>query len=930
MQGFKTKTLVLTLTLISVLGAAAAAEIDVGNGQSQQPLEEETVWMNHPEDQRSATLSCSGNSTLESVQLAGSNFSGVEGKEEWKLNFGPAGQSGTLKHKIEENLGDYPKTYSLDVKCNNSDSASATINAEAVDELNIQDGEGMVGSSLVEDTYLGNYDTYSNSESLNIELLKKGSSRSMEELVGASVNNFKIKGNELSLQDGDVSREVGSDEDKNRAQFRLNPHVSQYTASEIGLEIYDNSGNLVASRQINPEIHEYTYNLLENERPSRKIDFETVMGGNYEYVAQIEKETQPTDFDLVGSDFGLNVYRFEEDGWNQIYKEKEWMDWSPTPGSNENEYRIYLENKKKISSLSDGLYQFELVFKKEDPIVLDRIQVDKGTVFSGRVYDSGGTGVKTKFTFLNDLGSKEINSQSDGSYNGEIDASNYDSAKVSFHHTGRETFDTKAFLNDPKLGSETDLAGEGSAIRYHYWNEPTSQVAGVDPVNQMAMMFGYDMSGVDSIRMKFDHSKVNSQNLRVYECSFWNFEGKRCDGEWKQIDQEDFDKTFVKSPPEVQINNVELFDNPGDDKTILMNSYLLGVPAGIQLGNQFTISGPNQGEIPMNGDLTVSGSIIDENGNKVGSGHEVDIVFGDEDVVLEAQTDSNGEFEVEGKAPSETGDYEITVKSDPEGYGSLSKTFDDPLVVYKEKDISMDAPKTYSLQRGEEEEVEVKVSNPGQVELEGASLTFSGMDSSLYSASKVSLGNIPPNESESSTITVEVPDAYEDAFPSMTVSVSAQAGGEKVEDEKEIQFQANTAASSGTDNNDSQTENNAQEGDNSGTEQVDNSGSDWSMPSPSLDGMTGQFVEERSTLNLALGFVTLFLMVVAVAVKKDKESGGRGAKRDRPVSGGGSAAMSVDVSATQSSSEDYVCDETGESFDTKEGLEMYKEMKGIE
>jgi len=281
----------------------------------------------------------------------------------------------------------------------------------------------------------------------------------------------------------------------------------------------------------------------------------------------------------------------------------------------------------------------------------------------------------------------------------------------------------------------------------------------------------------------------------------------------------------------------------------------------------------------------------------------------------------------------------MKVSSSPEGYGSLSRTFEDPLVVFNKKDISVDVPRQFSLQRDKETDVDIGIDNTGQVNLEGVSLSFSGMDSSFYSVSEVSLGELSPGESTETTLSVEIPEAYSNAFPSLTVDVSAQAGGQEVTDSGEIQFQAQTS-STGSEQESSQNNETNQTGSSSQDEEnvrnAANSGSggiSWSAPSaPDINNVTGQFMDDRSTLNMALGVITVFLMIVAVAVKKDKENGrGPAGMRNRPMSSStGGAATSVNVSASSSSVENqekFVHEETGKTFDTKEGLEMFEEMQ---
>ncbi|EGQ43355.1 MAG: hypothetical protein J07AB43_13460 [Candidatus Nanosalina sp. J07AB43] len=797
----------------------------------------------------------------------------------------------------------------------------------------------MVGQDMVEDS-LGNI------EPIRVKVAVEGGR--IAEKFSPSAENFEIEGNSLNIAGNDDIEVSNGGDNTIQSTFKLTPSVVSYTDSTLNLDIYDDSGNYVDTLEIEPDIRPYSY--IMSSSPKSKIDFETVLRGNYEYVADIEKESPGGGGLLDSSDFGLTIKQFDDGGFGPVesdrgslsetdFKQEEWLDWSPTPGSNENEYRIFIENMNYINELPDGLYSFELVLKKgtsdDDSIVIDRIQVDKGTVFSGRVQNSQGGGVPTEFFFDGER-SVVFESRGDGRYSQEIKVGNFDYAELEFFDTGSSSYDSKLYLKKPDLSGETDLGGTGqSSIIFDYYTNPKVNVPGVDPVNMFSVKFGYDIGSVDRISTKFDASSIDPENLNVFECEDWNFASQKCNEKWSSAYDKGEDFTIDKSalPYRAAINKVSLFENPKDGKNILNNAYLLGTAADIELKNEISVSGASGGRIPAGENLSISGGIVDKQGNKLGSGYDVKVILGEGDRTFNAETDSNGDFVAEGKAPSSTGKYKITVEAEPEGFKSLSRTFSEPLTVFNEKSVSVDAPRQFSLQRDEERTIDLKVRNTGQVGLDGVALSFSGLDSSLYSVSEVGLGSIPAGQSEETDLSVEIPEAYSNAFPSLTVDVSAQADGKEVTDSRKIQLQAQTSSSQTSDVNDTDdqennTENDSQSDQTGQVNDSDSGGIAWETPN--VNKITGQFMEERSTINIALGIVTLFLMIVAVAVKKDKENGrGPAGLRNRPMSGSGAAASSVNVSASSDSQEDqYVHEESGEVFDTEEGLKMFKEMQG--
>ena len=190
----------------------------------------------------------------------------------------------------------------------------------------------------------------------------------------------------------------------------------------------------------------------------------------------------------------------------------------------------------------------------------------------------------------------------------------------------------------------------------------------------------------------------------------------------------------------------------------------------------------------------------------------------------------------------------------------------------------------------------------------------------------------------------------------------------------------------------------SQESDNTSEESSDTSF--VSNAAETVVGPTGAFLQRQSSLNIALGLIMIFTMILAAAVKKKKGSnsdrgrfGGRnsgfqsysgssgnsnfGSSREpetgdfgssddfnKSDTGFGSSAPELEgknsgdqgdwkISESEESGDDgvqeesssetgedleearenpekYVCEETGEVFDTKSGLKMHKQINGIE
>jgi len=97
----------------------------------------------------------------------------------------------------------------------------------------------------------------------------------------------------------------------------------------------------------------------------------------------------------------------------------------------------------------------------------------------------------------------------------------------------------------------------------------------------MAVKFAYPLADDGHrVRMKFDPTDVNTDNLKVYECSQWNFEGRSCLGDWEVVD--DFSINYQGWRANFHIDNpYRAEDTDNGDQNILMNAYILLVLAQI-------------------------------------------------------------------------------------------------------------------------------------------------------------------------------------------------------------------------------------------------------------------------------------------------------------------------------------------------------------
>jgi len=317
-----------------------------------------------------------------------------------------------------------------------------------------------------------------------------------------------------------------------------------------------------------------------------------------------------------------------------------------------------------------------------------------------------------------------------------------------------------------------------------------------------------------------------------------------------------------------------------------------GSSADLVLNGGLSISGPEDGTVATGSQIEVRGNINSENENAV-EGADVEVSFHQGDTEISSldtvQTDVTGGFSSTGKAPEEPGNYSVKVTADKENYNMMEKKFDNRFETVIEEGIAVRTGSTIQLSPGEDTTAEITVQNTGQTTMEDVSLSFEGMDSQYYSVSDVSFDEVLAGEEATSELTVSLPSDYCDGgcgdWPSLDVSAMAtNPDGEEFEAETET-LQVQISRTVGSQNGSEQTDS---EQSVSETEQTNGSESRFTESVSDLENATGEFLASQSSLNMALGLIMVFMMVLAGAVKKQDEGGSRttGSRGDRGGRGG--------------------------------------------
>ena len=865
---------IISIFLISPVSAVNLQSADGDN----------TVWTNQENGEAQFSATCTQgyerNIYLNSTDPFGPNYT-------------ISTDSSTLQtqHFSSYNLGNYQ----LNLNCMNRTDGSVSewknsstqVKLRELSVEDLEDGQGFVGEKLSNGLYRGD------SSPLVIELeVEDGEGKKAPEFFeDGNSQNFNFDG-PLSLSGSDVE----ADKQGNSVELTLTPSVNNYFDDAIDLTIKDERGNKIDEISVSPSIHEWNANLVGGNNPSRRMSFENVLNGGYSYLLEMDKVSDTDQPILSDVNFRLSVKVKEKGKDNYVdvgdldsvddMKNKKWLKWEE-PGGQVGNYRVKLDNIKELKDLPDRQYKFLLKFYRtgdsvSEKFTVDQVLVDKESMFSGKVIDDGGAGVETLMKLRSPDRNVRINTGKDGRYSKEINSDAFDSMVLEYYKRGKSYPDGSVVVSDPSLASGSDLGEASSALKFDYWSDPSVDIMGVDPVNMMAVKFGYPIKSFDNANIRFDPAGINFENLQVYECSGWNFEGRQCLTNWTQLDENDFSVNVGKRY-EVHVSELSPYSTPSEED-ILLNAYVLGTSADIGLRDSLDIEGPVNARIPKQDSIRFKGFIETQKGNPVSEGIPVEVKLksptGTEPYT--GETDVNGKFVINGKAPDQPGNYTVRVSSDPEIFSGFSIKYTKPLSVYTEKEVSLELPETFEMQKGKEKVMEFSVKNTGQAEVEINDFVADGMSTDFYSWVNKFSGSIEPGESKTASIRFDIPEAYTDSYPSLGLKVEASADGKILEDSETAQIRARDTLADSNQKDETQenqeTDSNSNEesdGGNSTAYRESDETSGMTLPGQSLASATGKFIESTSNMNLALGLVMVFLMIIAGAVSKKKDNTGR-------------------------------------------------------
>lgn len=849
-------------------GTAFAAEID-----TEDPI----VWLNGQNNQLEASFSDIGDKEydvkIESVEGSLSETVKQQIDSESELNL----TTEEIKNNLEGELSVGEYKLILDPKSGEDVEESIFVRRFEAEVEADGSGSGFVNKRLGSDG--------TGSMILDIKLKDVSndyiSAQSLSDFSAPDLEGFE---DQLKIEDPNVGESLN---------LILGPEVEDNIANEMPLNFNFtvNESTVQKELDVNPDIYEFEA-VPVGERPSALSSFKNIKR-NFSYNLDMVRYGEDVGVDLGDSDvespldnsadrhnFNLDINLLSEDGTDYDNDGQVLLSVDDLSGSAQGDYRVELS---QIPDLETGVYEFETFLEYDDEkVLIDSIRVRKGLDLSGQVMDSMNRGIEMNMV-LNQQGTANtipVETDPSGYYSKEIPNPNsqYDATMRFFDTVSSSRSYSDGRVNvegiDFSSGENQDFAGDQQAVKFEYWQEPEVELEAINPINMMAVKFGYPIdSEGHTASMKFNPSGVNTDEIKVYRCSQWNFLGTECLGEWSEISG-DLSINYQAWRANFDIEEPYRASNAeGGAQNILMNAYIVGTSADLVLTNGVSISGTDGGRVETGGQVEVTGRVSSENENFVESA-EVDIKFleGSEEIHTfdTVETDSEGRFTASGDAPEDPGNYTVEVEADATNYDGFERTFEDRFETFIAEGIDLDVDETFDVTLGEEASMTFEVENTGQTDMESIDLSFSGLNSDFYSVSDSSFSSIDSGDSRTVEINFDIPETYGiESYPELDIDVSAEnSEGQEFSSSESVQTQLSMPSRQGTDEQEES------------SEQTDETNDSSSFSSGDVAEMTGEFIESQSSLNIALGMILVFMMVVAGAISKKKDD--QDDRRSRP------------------------------------------------
>ena len=587
-----------------------------------------------------------------------------------------------------------------------------------------------------------------------------------------------------------------------------------------------------------------------NFKPGQRITSEQIAGLNVSMRLSYEGEA----VDELGA-----RHFYLERGEQTDSGDYEWFSGGLRRTTEDSRFGIYSLKLEKMPQLDDsGDHELEIYFdhEKYGKQEIGTVYIEKKFNFNGRVSDSDRRAVDAVFTMDSENYFEQFSTDSRGRYNRRI-------------MPGEYGFDIDFQQGSLSL-SEVEIERNYSAeINYEYFSDPSTldlNVKGIEPINMMAASFGYPFDQ-GRAKMRYNPAKTEDpMDVTVYECVEWNFWGQECISGWDEIDDEDVTLPPTKWIADFPVTPAET-EEYGDDKNVLYSAYMVGKIAGMRVSGL----GLNDYKVAVDKEFTVSGNVVTDGADLENADVEVSILSNGRTVTKAAgKTNGDGRFEVD-MSVDEPGNFTVKVNAEKGSYEPFQVEMDDEIWIYRESDLGMEVPSQLQVTPGEISTAELKINNEGQTDFENVKLSADGP--TLTSFSKSSFSTINAGSSEEVQMNITLPSDFCEngcsKYPQYEITLQGSSENANVNEDYSLQTQIKREE---TNTGGSQTEETSSTDDTTDTRNSD----DFNVPS-------ADFIQNQSSLNIALGLIVVFSLALAGAVKKKKkdDSDGRGGVRDQ-------------------------------------------------
>ncbi|MFB6145051.1 MAG: hypothetical protein ABEJ99_00925 [Candidatus Nanohaloarchaea archaeon] len=540
-----------------------------------------------------------------------------------------------------------------------------------------------------------------------------------------------------------------------------------------------------------------------------------------------------------------------------------------------------LRLKKTPSDLPDDR-KFDIGVVYDDPLYSgnEPIEIASYTVFSdsalfrGYSWDSKRQPVKTVFR----SDGREFKTDSEGWFFQRFDPGDYD-FNITLSKNGQATLN----LNDVQITPETTKGR--TKIGYEYVNNP-SEVSppGIRPIDLVSFRFleSFKERG-STVTINYDVTDFDPTTVTVLACDNWNGgwntqSSPECLSSWEKIEDTTFSPGWSVTVPVVSYESSAL-----SQERVMRSAYVIGTRSGLRLNGPLTVKAGATGRVKSGGEITFQGQLVAGGSTGVGGANITVSMLEDGSAVKKftGKTDGSGSFEISGNVPEEPGNYTLKLTANKPPYDSFSTTQDDEVWVFRERAIELTKKDSgrWKLEPGKETRKTVVVENTGQTAIEDITLEIAdseNFNTAYLSLVTTDLGTIEPGEKKEAVLVFDIPSSCPGSGCSeFSSSIDLEASGTGASSELNVGPQISSGEDTGTKDSD----------------QENKTGDGMSFSASDVPGAsaTGQFLAAQSTLNIALGLMFVFLMVLAGALK-NKDGDDRNVRRNvvRGSSGGSS------------------------------------------